>query len=237
MLKGLLLDLVFPPRCAGCGHTGHFVCPECISSLPWISPPVCPRCGKPQPREALCPSCWGWYPAIEGIRAPFRFEGTIRQAVHSLKYRSIRALAQPLSELLARYYGLATIPADVLVPVPLHRNRLRERGYNQSALLARGLGRTIGLPVIENVLVRQRDTPPQARSTSVEERAQNVAGAFSCGGNAFSGKRVLLIDDVCTTGATLDACAAAVRKAGATSVWGLTLARESKGGNDATCTT
>ncbi|MEW6034100.1 MAG: phosphoribosyltransferase family protein [Chloroflexota bacterium] len=110
--------------------------------------------------------------------------------------------------------------------VPLHPRRLRERGYNQSSLLARGLGQATGLPVDKGTLLRLRDTPPQARTASAEERLQNVVGAFSCRDRLLQGKRVLLIDDVCTSGATLDACATALKRMGASSVWGLTLARE-----------
>ena len=111
------------------------------------------------------------------------------------------------------------------MPVPLHRKRLRERGYNQSSLLAKELGKLANLPVVDDCLIRQRHAPPQARTATVDERRSNVADAFSCRDGRLKGKQVLLIDDVATSGATLDACAPAL-KAGATSVWGLVLARE-----------
>lgn len=225
-VKGLALDLLFPPQCVGCRAFGFFICPSCLNSLPRIQPPICPLCGKPQAQAALCPGCWGWRPALDGIRSPFSFEGVVRQAVHSLKYRNLRAVAQPLGVLMAQYLGSNALPADVLVPVPLHEKRLRERGYNQSALLARHISEAGGLPLEEASLVRRKDTPPQARTTSVEQRRENVAAAFAAGRRAFRGRRVLLIDDVCTSGATLDACAAGLKRAGAAAVWGLTLARE-----------
>ena len=112
------------------------------------------------------------------------------------------------------------------MPVPLHHKRLRERGYNQAGLLAGELSEFIAMPVIENSLIRKRNTPPQARTANAEIRRDNVAGAFTCPDRKLEGKRVLLIDDVCTSGATLDSCAAALKAAGAVSVWGLTLARE-----------
>jgi len=174
----------------------------------------------------LCPSCLGWQAEIDGIRSPFRFDGAIRQAIHELKYRNLRALAVLLARLLADYLAISPVPGEVLVPVPLHHKRLRERGYNQSRLLAQELGKLTNLPVVDDCLIRQRHAPPQARTATVDERRSNVADAFSCRDRRLQDKQVLLIDDVSTSGATLDACARALKEAGATSVWGLVLARE-----------
>jgi ComF family protein len=150
----------------------------------------------------------------------------MRQAIHQLKYRNLRALAPVLARMLKDYLGAYPLSGEFLVPVPLHRQRLRERGYNQSGLLSRELGKLVNLPVISGCLVRDRLSPPQTRVTRVEERKQNVVGAFSCLDSRFQGKQVILIDDVSTSGATLDAGAAALKAAGAASVWGLVLARE-----------
>jgi competence protein ComFC len=119
-----------------------------------------------------------------------------------------------------------SVNGEVLVPVPLHPKRLRERGYNQSNLLALELSKLVRMPVIDNTLHRLKDSPPQARTTTVEARHRNVKKAFVCEGDRLRGSNVILIDDVCTSGATLEACAEAVVAAGAGSVWGLTLARE-----------
>jgi len=189
-------------------------------------PPLCPRCGRPQPSGILCPGCVSWQAEIDGIRSPFQFDGVIRQAIHQLKYQNLRALVVPLAKLLQGYLSTNPLPAEVLVPVPLHQKRLRERGYNQSSLLARELSKLINLPVVDNCLSRQRHAPPQARTSTVEERQRNIAGAFACRDYRLRDKQVLLIDDVSTSGATLDACAAALKAAGATSVWGLVMARE-----------
>ena len=225
-LKGRIVDFLFPQWCVGCGKEGAFICHSCRRSLPRVMPPLCPRCGKPQPSGTLCPTCVSWQAKIDGIRSPFRFDGVMRQAIHQLKYRNLRALAEPLAKLLNDYLATYPIPGEVLVPVPLHQKRLRERGYNQSSLLAKELGKLTNLPVVGDCLIRQRHAPPQARSSTVEERRSNVAGAFVCRNHRLQDKQVLLIDDVSTSGATLDACAAALKAADATSVWGLVLARE-----------
>jgi ComF family protein len=146
--------------------------------------------------------------------------------VRALKYNYLSALAQPMAQLMARYVEEEDIEADLVVAVPLYGRRKRLRGYNQSALLARELSRLCGLSLVERGLARRRNTPPQARSVDAEARKRNVADAFSADRRWVEGKRVLLIDDVMTTGATLDACAGALREAGAASVWALTFARE-----------
>jgi ComF family protein len=143
-----------------------------------------------------------------------------------LKYRNLRALAAPLGQLLNSYLNDNQILAEVLVPVPLHRKRLKERGYNQASLLARELGRLVGLPVVEDCITRRQQAPPQARSSSVRERQQNVVNAFAVSKAGLAGKQVLLVDDVATSGATLNACATVLKSAGAASVWGLAVARE-----------
>ena len=150
----------------------------------------------------------------------------MRQAIHQLKYQNLRALVVPLARLLQDYLIVNPVPAEILVPVPLHQKRLRERGYNQSSLLARALGKLTNLPIVDDCLSRKRHTPPQARTATVAERRRNTANAFICGDDRLRGKKVLLIDDVATSGATLDACAAALKASGATSVWGLVMARE-----------
>jgi ComF family protein len=227
-LKGIALDLLFPRWCVGCGREGDFLCPDCIKSLARIMPPLCPRCGRPQLNAVLCPVCVGWPTSIDGIRAPFKFDGAIRQAIHELKYNNLRAIAPLLGSWLADYLAASPLPAEVLVPVPLHRQRLRERGYNQSRLLALELAKLSGLPLVEDCLVRKNYGTPQARTNNVEERRANVAGAFSCRDHRLKDKQVLLIDDVATSGATLDASARALKESGASSVWGLVLAKEIK---------
>lgn len=225
-LKGAILDLFFPPRCVGCGGRGTFLCPSCQASLPRLLPPLCTRCGVSLASGAICPTCEQRSLRIDGIRSPFCFEGPVRQAIHQLKYSDVKALAPPLAQLVGEYLVKNPLPAELLVPVPLHPRRLRRRGYNQSSLLARELARIVSIPLVEGELIRLRDAPPQARARSADERQSSVDRAFTCRGREFEGRRILLIDDVCTSGATLEACARAVKAAGAVSVWGLTVARE-----------
>ncbi len=225
-LKKTALDLLFPLRCIECGKEGSLICPACRKGLPWILPPVCPFCGVDKPLDTPCTSCPAFRPVIEGVRAPFRFEATIRSAVHRLKYRNLRAIAAPLAAMMADYLGDNPLPYDIIIPVPLHNKRLRERGYNQSELLAKEIGKSTGVQVEAGCLTRHRHTPAQAMTKSIQERHSNLAGAFICKNESARGKRVLLIDDVATSGATLDACAKALKSAGAVSVWGLTLARD-----------
>ena len=161
---------------------------------------------------------------LEGIRSVSPFCGPIQRAIHYLKYRHGYALAEPLGELMAEYWQKHPLPADVIVPVPLHPSRLRARGYNQAALLVWALARRIGLPVDEEALFRVRATASQMR-LKAGDRRRNVQDAFYCPPSRMDGRRVLLIDDVCTTGATLEACADVLRAGGARAVWALTLAR------------
>jgi ComF family protein len=154
-------------------------------------------------------------------------EGTIREAVHRLKYNNLRAIAPILGELLADFLDSQQVPGQVLVPVPLHRRRERQRGYNQAHLLAKEAGDRLGIPIVPQILSRLSNTPPQAKSPGAQERRANVQGSFRClHPSLVKGLEVVLVDDVCTTGATLEACAVALKEAGAASVWGVALARE-----------
>jgi ComF family protein len=161
---------------------------------------------------------------IESIRSVVYFEGVIREAIHDLKYCGRTVLAEPLGDLMAAYWLQHGRPVDVVVPVPLHPTRLRERGYNQAGLLARHMARQVGLAVNDGDLMRHRATLPQVELDS-RQRRENVCAAFSCSGDTLAGTRVLLVDDVCTTGATLESCAVALREGGVRSVYALTLAR------------
>jgi len=223
-LRNTLLDLLFPPRCAGCGQSGYLWCSACQAGVQVIRDPICPRCGRPQQAAGLCPQCSRSPLQLDGIRSAVLFEGPLRQAVHHLKYSGRISLAEPLGEFLRAHWRTRPLPASMLVPVPLHVSRQRERGYNQSTLLAQQLSSANGLPVVEAALKRVRATAPQVTLNAVE-RKTNVRSAFEACADLVYGQQVLLVDDVCTTGATLEACGIALREAGAVSVWAITLAR------------
>jgi competence protein ComFC len=191
--------------------------------------PICPKCGSPQASGIVCPNCRERQTQIDGIRSPFRFDGVMRDAIHQLKYRNLKAIAPCLAALLADYLESRPLPGEALIAVPLHPKRLRERGYNQSQLLAGELAKLINLPVIEDCLIRVKEAKPQVKAANLEERQRNVADAFACQNRKVSDKQIILIDDVCTSGATLQSCAEALKSKGAISVWGLTLAREIQG--------
>ncbi|MEA1958177.1 MAG: ComF family protein, partial [Chloroflexota bacterium] len=163
---------------------------------------------------------------IDGIRSIFKYGGVVRQAIIQFKYDNVKALAEPLAVLMSGYVKTHPLPADIIIPVPIHSHRLRERGYNQSSLLAQRLSRLTSVPMAEGVLIRTRNTPPQAKSSSLVDRRANMVDAFTCNRRRVAGKRILLIDDVCTSGTTLNSCAKPLKAAGAASVWGLTLAKE-----------
>jgi ComF family protein len=218
------LDLLYPPRCVGCGKNESWFCAACLASVELLRPPICVKCGRPGRARSLCPSCSGAPPRIDAIRSVACFADPLREAIHQFKYRNLQALAHPLGGLLVDYWHDNPLPADSLIAVPLHPRREQERGGNQAQLLAEVLGQAVGLPVLKGALWRRRDTRPQVDLNRAERRA-NVAGAFHCESGQVTGRRIVLIDDVCTTGATLEACSIALRQAGAVSVWGLTLAR------------
>jgi ComF family protein len=219
-----LLDLVYPPRCPGCGRMGVAFCERCRSQVELILPPVCRRCGCALPQDGLCARCRALPSSLDAILAVAVFADPLRPAIHALKYENNTALAAPLGSMMVGLWRRGGMPrTDLILPVPLHTRRQAERGYNQSRLLARVLGRGVGVPVDEQALIRSRATLPQV-DLGFAERRQNVEGAFACRGD-LKGKTVVVVDDVCTTGATLEACAAALRAGGAAGVWGFTLAR------------
>jgi len=222
--RNQFFDLLFPPCCVGCRRVGAWLCADCLAQVPRVEPPFCARCGGVVVADGLCARCRTAPLQIECIRSAVYFEGVLREAIHRLKYCGRTVLADPLGDLMVACWMQHPMPADVVVPVPLHTARLRERGYNQAALLAREMARRVGLVVEEQTLVRWRVTAPQVE-LDARQRKENVRDAFRCSGDALAGKQVLLIDDVYTTGATLEACAVALYEGGARGVRALTLAR------------
>jgi len=230
-----MLDLLYPPRCEACGRLRREpICAECQAAIVRIAPPMCEVCGVPfDPRAQAAPRCED----CRGKRRPFSvarsaayYEGPLAEAIRRFKYHSQIVLAKPLGalmvEVLASSAGrdLDAMRVDVVCPVPLHRSRLRERGFNQSELLAQAISQATERP-LRSLLERTRPTLPQV-DLPVGSRAQNVRGAFAPRlQEVIAGQRVLLIDDLFTTGATLTECARVLRQAGAEEVRVFTLAR------------
>ena len=163
---------------------------------------------------------------LDGMRSAFEFESPVREAILALKYANLRSVAGTLSGYVADMVIQDGSEFDLLTPVPLHKRRLRKRGYNQAEIIAQHLGEVLGVEVDGRHLRRVTYAGPQARASTADERRANVARAFQCEPGRLEGQRIAVIDDVTTTGATLRACAAALKRAGAMEVWGVTVARE-----------
>ena len=225
-----ILDVVFPPRCIRCNAPGALLCAACLSTARTPQAPLCQRCGRSlSTTQGDCPICAAGYgpQALTSLRAAARHEGAVRDGALALKYRGQRRLANPLSALLAEAVRAGGTLPDVIVPVPLHSHRRRQRGCNQAELLARSLARRLGVPCETKALVRRRATPPQVGLSSAERRT-NVAGAFALSEPAarrLAGRRVLIVDDVTTTGSTLDAAASALLVVRPAELLGLALTR------------
>jgi len=222
MARAAAVETVYPRRCAGCGRRGIWVCDDCAGQLPILSRPWCERCGVP---NALGPChCADLAPRLELVRSVALYEGWLQQAIIAFKYNDEWSRADHLGQLLAKV--VAQIPnLTAVVPVPLHPKRRRQRGYNQAELLAQVVARQLHLPVCD-LLVRVKPTAQQV-GLSALERHHNVADAFQHLSMGMGGDgRIVLIDDVVTTGSTLGACAEALALGGWHSIAAATLARE-----------
>lgn len=218
------LDWVYPPVCGGCEAPGTRWCAHCAAQVARIQGPICPRCGEMQAGSTLCENCRLAPPPFAVLRSWAMFNGALRNAIHRLKYKQDMALADALSRPLIRFFQRLQWQLDLALPAPLSRQRLQERGYNQADLLARPLAWACELTYAPQALQKVRHTRPQV-GLRAAERLQNVVGSYQANPALVAGRRVLIIDDVATTGATLSACAAALLEAGAQVVYGLTLAR------------
>ncbi len=223
------LTLLYPPRCLVCRMLGTSgLCAVCAGQIIPITAPFCAVCGHTL-ADSRCTNCAAQTPAFRCSRSLGAYDGVLRHAIHQFKYRDRPQLALPLGRLLAEYAraqapDLNRLRFDALLPVPMHSIRQRVRGYNQSERLARVLGNELNLPLLTNVLVRARPTRPQV-GLSGEARRTNLDGAFVVKqADLAANKTLLLVDDVVTSGSSLHECAAALKAAGASAVYALTLA-------------
>lgn len=204
---------LLPTSCLLCGSdaAGQLLCLACQDDLPNLPSALCPLCNEQTTHSERCGACLKDTPFFDRTTARFRYDFPVDRIIHALKYGHQLAVANWLAKQMAESMNKDDL--DLIIPMPLHPSRLRERGFNQSAEIARYLGNRLELPVDRSALHRIRATPPQAE-LPVRERQRNVRGAFECHSD-FRGRHLLLIDDVMTTGATLNECARVLKLHGA----------------------
>jgi ComF family protein len=236
LLRGVgraVLDAIYPPLCISCraatGET-HGLCAACWSKMNFLDGPACARCGMPfefdPGGETLCAPCHAEPPDFDRARSVMHYDDASKALILGLKRADRHDLVPPLARWLERGGRELIAEAELVLPVPLHRWRLWTRRFNQSALLAQKLAKAAAKPFDPLALIRIRATPGQGEMPSAKARQKNVKGAFKVANPAaVAGKSVLLVDDVYTTGATLNACARALKRAGAARVLVVTLAR------------
>ena len=220
------LDIVFPISCLGCKSRGKFICEQCAAAMPRLERPYCAVCASPG-ASGVCSWCREHSPAIDAIRSPYIYvpNSPIYRAITQLKYRGMRTIASELAELLYGFLsGRRYPPPEVVIPVPSHHSRIRERGYGQAALIAVALAHRATWEADTRSLVRVFNAPSQLETESREERWDQVRDGFQCS-TRIEGANVLLVDDLVTTGSTASACATALKLAGARRVVCISVAR------------
>jgi ComF family protein len=220
----MLLDLVFPRRCLGCGQWGGYFCPECQKTIRFLGTQICPECQKPAMAGKAHLGCQTKF-SLNGLTCLFPYRGPVKKAIKKLKYRYVTDLAETLIELVAVKKKSLLKKNQVLIPVPLHARKKKQRGFNQAELLGKLLANKFGWQFEPDLLVRQRFTQSQTKLKGQERRA-NVKNAFRVKKSIPKpSQSYVLFDDVWTTGSTLKEAASTLKKAGSKRIWGLTLAR------------
>lgn len=220
-------DWLYPPECAGCGQPGSRFCPSCASQLKIIEEPFCSTCGTPVEPGKKCLECTEHPPRFDKLRSWAVFAGPLREALHSLKYKKNLGVAEVLAKPLVGILQREKWDFDLIIPIPLSRNHLKQRGYNQAQAIARPISLTFGKPIDSRSVTRVKETSSQV-DLSPHQRYANLQDAFSANPAKLNGRKVLLVDDVATTGATLNSCAEALRNAGVTEVFCITVAKALK---------
>lgn len=226
-----LLDILFPRRCPLCAEIampkGYLICKSCIPKLPFIKAPYCMKCGKEigADEEEYCPDCLARPKSFLLARSMLNYTPAVQRAVLSIKYKNQRDYIRAFAHVAKLRYGdfWRAQGLDALIPVPLHPQRQRERGFNQAELLAREIGGDLDLPVITSFLYRIKKTRDQ-KELSARDRLHNLDGAFWANPLPKSIKNILIVDDVYTTGATMESCTLALLKAGAQNIYCFSIA-------------
>ncbi len=218
------LDWLFPPSCGGCGSRGKSWCDNCLSETQIIGNQCCEICGDVTVLTGMCARCQEQRPACSKIRSWAVYQGPIRNMVHNLKYKGNIGLGEALTKSLVTDLQRIGWAIDMVVPVPLSLARMQERGYNQAALIARPIAIALHITYQAKMLLKVRDTRSQV-GLSYNERQNNLVDAFTVKADTVTGKSILLVDDVTTSGTTLNECARMLRLAGAEKVYGYSFAR------------
>ena len=211
------INLLFPPTCVHCGREGALLCHICVSESTLVLQNVCRKCAEPLPKPGTCARCVADASSLDRLYDSYLYESPAGSAVRAFKFDDVRALGPVLGGMF-NIAAMSRSSADLVVPIPLHKPRLRSRGYNQSEILARLLSERLGLEDHNDILIRITHTVPQSELPTATARHSAMAGGFSTSPNAsavVTGKRVLLVDDVFTTGSTVKAAADALKSAGA----------------------
>ncbi len=216
--------MLFPPVCGGCGKAGFRWCLNCQGRVPFVAEPFCEKCGIPVRKVGLCEKCQFEPPVYRLMRSWAVFDSPIQNALHTIKYRRNVGLADSIAVQMVDFVRSLQWTLDLIVPVPLGRKRLQERGYNQVGLVARPLAYELGLDYAPKALWKSRETRSQVGLT-ISQRRENVSQAYQADPSVVKRKSVLLMDDVATTGSTISACTDALLFAGAQEIYALTIAR------------
>lgn len=220
-----LLDIIFPKRCLGCGKFGKYFCDQCSPTIRVIEEweTVCPMCERPAFAGMTHPRCKTAH-SLDGLTSFFHYDSIVKEAVKTLKYRLVTDLAEEFIYLISP--NLPIIPSSILVPIPLHGFRYRDRGFNQAEVLGKLLADRLHIPMRTDILRRVKKIAPQVEVKDRKERLKNMKGVFSINNSELiSHKSVVLLDDVFTTGATMRAAGETLKRAGAKHVWAVTMAR------------
>lgn len=235
-IHAFILDILFPIHCLACKKEGSWLCQSCQAHIKIKDEHACGICERViTPDGRTCLVCKK-KSALDGLLVASSYlQFPISRAVHLFKYRFVKDMHIPLGNLLTKVLRSTELPLpDIIMPVPLHRRRLRWRGFNQSSLLAKHLATNLlpynSIPLSENILIRNRHTSPQMQISDYKFRKLNIAGAFSISPNAdVKGKTILLVDDIATTGSTIFECAKILKTAGAKEVFAIVVARQETG--------
>jgi ComF family protein len=218
------LDLLFPPACGGCGKLGWRWCPDCQNRVPRINQPHCDKCGIPTFEAVTCDKCKSDPPAYRMMRSWAVFDSPVQNGLHTMKYRRNIGFGEAIALQMMDFVCALHWNVDVLIPVPLGKRRLQERGYNQVGLVAQPLAYQMGWMYAPHALWKTRETRSQV-GLNISQRRENVDSAYQADPEVVQRKTILIMDDVATTGATISACTAALLMAGAQEVNVLTIAR------------